>query len=82
MAAYADVMKRAAAAHTPLADVRTQLESSIKKACTAATVCPSPAGKTCVPSKFCADKGLASDAVQIGGLPCVVQGAAGCQACK
>jgi len=43
-----------------------------------ATVCP--AG--CVASSYCKDHPNASQAVKVGGLPCMKSGAGGCQACR
>jgi len=43
-----------------------------------AAACPSG----CVASTYCKDHANASSAVKVGGLPCMVAGAAGCQPCR
>ena len=43
-----------------------------------AASCPA----SCVASTFCKDNANASSAIKVGGLPCVVAGAGGCQPCR
>ncbi len=45
---------------------------------TAPTACPA----NCVASSYCKSHANASSAVHVNGLPCMVQGAAGCQPCR
>jgi hypothetical protein len=70
------------------ANLCRKLESHLQSAATAdviSTTTPPPAGvcpAQCVASEFCKDHPNAASAIKVGGLPCVVTGAGGCQPCR
>ena len=58
---------------------------TLERHLTSSTPAPPPAGAcpaSCVPSAFCKDHPNAASAVKVDGLPCMVAGAGGCQACQ